>query len=221
MLNHLRKVLLGVVSTVRLWKQQLNLFLTDPRDLEGVIWKSLQLLEPFSMEGIIPREVSHVSPCDAASAPPYFPASPGIHSPEQTSGLSSLVAELHSPVLLHSLGGVGLQMSKQTQVISVQIRSLETLASNKTQHPSAHVLQHGPLSPRATLSGSAKLCSKGEEAREGPGQEECRQSLHPAFWWKGLVTVCLEGKALESDLYLELVGILSKAHNASSLQQNI
>lgn len=29
------------------------------------------------------------------------------------------------------------------------------------------------------------------------------------------------GKALEPDLYVELVGILSKAHNASSLQQNI
>lgn len=83
MLNHLCKVLLGVVSRLRLWKQQLSLFLTDPRDLEGVIWKSLQLLEPLSMEGLIPREVSHVFPCDAASAPPYFPASPGIRSPEQ------------------------------------------------------------------------------------------------------------------------------------------
>lgn len=85
-LNHLCKVLLGVVSRLRLWKQQLSLFLTDPRDLEGVIWKSLQLLEPLSMEGLIPREVSHVFPCDAASAPPYFPASPGIHSPKQDFG---------------------------------------------------------------------------------------------------------------------------------------
>lgn len=55
-LSHLCKVLLGVISRVRLGKQ-LSLFLTDPRDLEGVIWKSLQLLEPLSMEGIIPKGV--------------------------------------------------------------------------------------------------------------------------------------------------------------------
>lgn len=80
-------MLLAVVSRVRLWKQQLSLFLPDPRDLEGVIWKSLQLLEPLSMEGIIPREVSHVSPCDAASVPIFLPALEFT----QTSGLSSLV----------------------------------------------------------------------------------------------------------------------------------
>lgn len=93
----------------------------------------------------------------------------------KTSGLSSLVAELPSPVLQQALGGVGLQTSKQIQVISVQSRSLKTSVSSKTQHPSTHVRQHGPC---AALLGRAKLCSKGEEAREGPGQEECSQSLH-------------------------------------------
>lgn len=177
-LNHLCKVLLGVVSRVRWRKQQLQLFLTYPRGLEGVIWRSLQLLKPLSMDGILPREVSHISPCDAASAPPCFPASPGIQDfrAEFPGGRTTL------PVLLHSLGSMGLQMSKQIQIISVQNRSLKTPASSKTQHPSPLVLQYGPLCLCAALLRMAKLCIKGEEARESPGQEECSQSLHSAFW---------------------------------------
>lgn len=106
------------------------------------------------MEGIIPREVSHVSPCDAASAPLYFPASSGMHTDFRA---EFPCGKLPSPVLLHSLGGVGLQMSKQIQVISVQNRSLKTPANSKTQHPSTHVLQHGPLSPCAILLGGQAL----------------------------------------------------------------
>lgn len=129
-LNHLWKVLLGVVSRVRLWKQQLNLLQTDPRDLKGVIWKSLQLFESLSMARIIPREVSHVSPCDPASAPPYFPDSPGIHTDFRAELPGG---ELPSPVLLHSLGGVGLQIPKQIQGVSVQNRSLQAAKPNILQ----------------------------------------------------------------------------------------
>lgn len=163
-------MLLAVVSRVRLWKQQLSLFLPDPRDLEGVIWKSLQLLEPLSMEGIIPREVSHVSPCDAASVPIFLPALEFT----QTSGLSSLV-ESYPPCATAQSWGSG---AANVQANPGGLSSKQVPAINRTQHPSTHVLQHGPVSPCAALLGRA---SKGEEARESPGEEECSQALHSAF----------------------------------------
>lgn len=60
-------VLVDAVSRVRLWKQQLSLFLSDPGDLEGIIWKSC--LNPSPWKGLF-QESSLMFPLVALAAPP-------------------------------------------------------------------------------------------------------------------------------------------------------